>query len=114
MLAWRAGEYAIEGLREEALERFAACNDRWGVAVVVHWLGHLAEDLEHDGARSIAILADSLAQFEAIGDAWGVAFSQRCLGRAWMGIKGDYDRATSLLTPALATFAASAMGGTSA
>ena len=73
------------------------------MAVVVHWQGHLAEDLEHDGARSIAILADSLAQFEAIGDAWGVAFSQRCLGRAWMGIKGDYDRATSLLTPALAT-----------
>ena len=105
VLAWRAAEYAMaKNYAEEALERFAACDDRWGVAVVVHWQGHLAEDLEHDGARSIAILADSLAQFEAIGDAWGVAFSQRCLGRAWMGIKGDYDRATSLLTPALATF----------
>jgi predicted ATPase/DNA-binding CsgD family transcriptional regulator len=105
VLAWRAAEYAMaKNYAEEALERFAACDDRWGVAVVVHWQGHLAEDLEHDGERSIAILADSLAQFEAIGDAWGVAFSQRCLGRAWMGIKGDYDRATSLLTPALATF----------
>jgi predicted ATPase/DNA-binding CsgD family transcriptional regulator len=105
VLAWRAAEYATaKNYAEEALERFAACDDRWGVAVVVHWQGHLAEDLEHDGDRSIAILADSLAQFEAIGDAWGVAFSQRCLGRAWMGIKGDYDRATSLLTPALATF----------
>jgi predicted ATPase/DNA-binding CsgD family transcriptional regulator len=105
VLAWRAAEYAMaENYAEEALERFAACDDRWGVAVVVHWQGHLAEDLEHNGERSIAILTDSLAQFEAIGDAWGVAFSQRCLGRAWMGIKGDYDRATSLLTPALATF----------
>ena len=105
VLAWRAAEYAMaKNYAEEALERFAACDDRWGVAVVVHWQGHLAEDLEHDGERSIAILADSLAQFEAIGDAWGVAFSQRCLGRAWMEIKGDYDRATSLLTPALATF----------
>ena len=105
VLAWRAAEYAMaKSYAEEALERFAACDDRWGVAVVVHWQGHLAEDLEHDGECSIAILADSLAQFEAIGDAWGVAFSQRCLGRAWMEIKGDYDRATSLLTPALATF----------
>ena len=105
VLAWRAAEYAMaKNYAEEALERFAACDDRWGVAVVIHWQGHLAEDLEHDGTRSIAILADSLAQFEAIGDAWGVAFSQRCLGRAWMEIKGDYDRATSLLTPALATF----------
>ncbi|MFL5759217.1 MAG: ATP-binding protein [Thermomicrobiales bacterium] len=104
VLAWRAAEYAMaKNYAEEALERFAACDDRWGVAVVVHWQGHLAEDLEHDGERSIAILADSLAQFEAIGDAWGVAYSQRCLGEAWR-IKRDYDRATSLLTPALATF----------
>ena len=49
---------------------------------LTNW-AHLAEDLEHDGERSIALLADSLAQFEAIGDAWGVAYSQRCLGWAW-------------------------------
>ena len=105
VLAWRAAEYSMaKNYAEEALERFAAYDDRWGVAVVVHWQGHLAEDLEHDGERSIALLADSLAQFEAIGDDWGVAFSQRCLGEAWRLIKGDYDRATSLLTPALATF----------
>ncbi len=104
MLAWRTGEFATSKVYyEEALERFAACNDRWGIAVVAHQLGHLAEDLEHDGERSIALLSDSLAQFEAIGDEWGVAYSQRCLGWAWR-VKGDYDRATSLLTPALATF----------
>ena len=85
VLAWRAAEYAMaKNYAEEALERFAACDDRWGVAVVVHWQGHLAEDLEHDGARSIAILADSLAQFEAIGDAWGVAFpSVASAGHGW-------------------------------
>ena len=105
MLAWRASEFATSKIYcEEALERFAAGNDRWGKALVVHQLGHLAEDLEHDGERSIAILADSLAQFEAIGDAWGVAFSQRCLGWTWMEINRDYERAISLLTPALATF----------
>ena len=105
LLAWRAAEYATSKVYcEEARERFAACNDRLGIAVVVHHLGHLAEDLEHDGERAIAFLADSLAQFEAIGDAWGVAYSQRCLARAWMAINHDYDRATSLLTLALATF----------
>jgi non-specific serine/threonine protein kinase len=103
--AWRAAEYAMsKTYSEEALERFAACDDRWGTAVVVHHLGHVAQDLEHDGERSIALFADSLARFEAIGDAWGVAFSQRCLGRAWMELRRDYERATSLLTPALATF----------
>ena len=76
------------------MERTAG-NDRWGMAAVVHQQGHLAEDLDHDGEGSIAILADSLAQFEAINDAWGVAYSQRCLGRAFMGIKGDLDGATS-------------------
>ena len=105
MLAWRAAEYAMsKSYAEEALERFAACDDRWGMAVVVHHLAHLAEDLEHDGERSIALFADSVAQFEAIGDAWGVAYSQRCLARAWTQINRDYERATSLLTPALATF----------
>ena len=85
VLAWRAAEYAMaKNYAEEALERFAACDDRWGVAVVVHWQGHLAEDLEHDGARSIAILADSLAQFEAIGDAWGSPFpSVASAGHGW-------------------------------
>ena len=105
MLAWRANEYATSKVYcEEALERFAAGNDRWGMAIVVHQLGHFADDLDHDGERSIAIFADALAQFEAIGDDWGVAYSQRCLGDAWRKIRHDYDRAASLLTPALATF----------
>ncbi len=105
MLAWRANEFETSKVYcEEALERFAAGNDRWGMAMVVHWQAHLAENIEHDGERSLALLADSVAQYEAIGDAWGVAYSQRCLGRAWMEVKRDYVRATSLLTPALATF----------
>jgi predicted ATPase len=105
MLAWRAGDFATSQVYyEEARERFAACNDRWGLAVVAHQLAHLASDWEHDGERSIALLADSLAQFEAIGDAWGIAYSQRCLGWDWWDVKRDYERATSLLTPALATF----------
>ena len=50
MLAWRASEFATSKVYcEEALERFAACNDRWGMALVVHQQAHLAEDLEHDG-----------------------------------------------------------------
>ena len=105
VLAYRAAEYAMSKVyAEEALERFAACDDRWGVALVVHWQAHLAEDMEHDGERSFALLTDSLAQFEAIGDAWGVAYSQRCLGWNWWAVNHDYERATSLLTPALATF----------
>ena len=40
VLAWRAAEYAMaKNYAEEALERFAACDDRWGVAVVVHLAG---------------------------------------------------------------------------
>ncbi len=105
MLAWRASDFAASQVYyEEALERFAAGDDRWGMAVVPHQLAHVAEDWEHDFERSFALLADSLAQFEAIGDAWGVAYSQRCLGWAWWFTKRDYERANSLLTPALATF----------
>jgi hypothetical protein len=72
--------------------------------MVVHHQGHLAEDLDGDLERSVAILAESLEQFEAIGDPWGVAFSQRCLGRAWTAEAGDHDRAEALLQAALATF----------
>jgi non-specific serine/threonine protein kinase len=105
LLAWRAAEYATsKAFGREALERFQECGDRWGTAMVVHHLGHLAEDLERDMERSTALLADSMAQFAAIDDPWGVAFSQRCLGRAWMDMARDYDRAVVLLQPALATF----------
>jgi predicted ATPase/DNA-binding CsgD family transcriptional regulator len=105
LLGWRVGEFERSKVYcEEALERFAACNDRWGMAVVAHQQAHLAEDMEHDGERGMAFLADSLAQFEAIGDAWGVAFSQRCLGWSWWAVNRDFERATSLLMPALATF----------
>ena len=105
LLAWRAHEYAAARmLCEEARGHFEACGDRWGVAMVVHHLGHIAADLEHDTERSLALLAESLEQFRALGDLWGVAFSQRCLGRAVMEATGDHDRAVDLLQPALATF----------
>lgn len=71
--------------------------------MVIHHLGHLAEDLEHDMERSLALLGESLAQFQAIGDPWGVAFSQRCLARAQMDSGAD-ERTTLLLEAALATF----------
>ncbi len=104
LLGWRVGEFERSKVYcEEALERFTACNDRWGMAIVAHQLAHLAEDMDHDGARGRAFLVDSVAQFESIGDAWGVAFSRRCLGWSWWAVDHDYERATSLLTPALAS-----------
>ncbi len=105
LLAWRAAEYAASrAFCEEALERFDRCGDRWGTAMVVHHLGHLAEDLDHDRERSIALLGESEARFRAIGDPWGVAFSQRCLARVGMEAAGDHEHVASLLQAALATF----------
>jgi non-specific serine/threonine protein kinase len=105
LLGWRVGEFKKSKVYcEEALERFAACNDRWGMAVVAHQLAHLAEDMDHDPEQGMAFLADSLAQFEEIGDAWGIAFSQRCLGWSWWAVNRDFERASSLVTAALATF----------
>ena len=72
--------------------------------MVVHHLGHLAEDLDHDRERSIALLGESEARFRAIGDPWGVAFSQRCLARVGMEAAGDHEHVASLLQAALATF----------
>ncbi|MDP9368259.1 MAG: tetratricopeptide repeat protein, partial [Chloroflexota bacterium] len=98
-------EYAAsKGYAEEAMEHFHACGDHWGTAVVIHHLRHIADDLEHDKERAIALLADSLARFEEIGDLWGVAYSQRCLGAMLREARGDHQGATSLLQEALATF----------
>ena len=105
LLAWRHHDYAAsKGFGNEAREYFRRCGDRWGEAMVVHHLGHIADDLEHDTERSLALLAASLEQFRAIGDRWGVAFSQRCLGRTWGEAARDYERATALLQPAVMTF----------
>ena len=52
LLGWRVGEFERAKVYcEEALERFEACNDRWGMAVVAHQLAHLAEDMDQDGER---------------------------------------------------------------
>ena len=105
LLAWRAADYtASRAFSEEALERFTWCGDRWGAAMVVHHLGHLAEDLDHDPEAATTILANSIAEFEGIGDPWGVAFSQRCLGRALTVARGDYEQASALLRAALIGF----------
>lgn len=105
LLAWRGAEYgAARAFCDDALELFVACDDPWGKAMVVHHLGHLAEDLEHDMERSLTLLSESLAQFEEIGDPWGIAFSQRCLARARIDTGDDGDRTTVLLEAALATF----------
>ena len=105
MLAWRASDYkASAALCEDALGLFATANSRWGLAMVIHQQGHLAEDLEHDHERASRHFTDSIARFEEIDDPWGVAFSQRCLGRALTDVGRDYERATILLRRALATF----------
>ncbi len=105
LLAWRAAEYATsKGYAEEAMERFRACGDRWGTAIVVHHLGHIAQDLEQDTERALALLADSLERFREIGDLWGVTYSQRCLGAMMREAGRDEDQARSLLQEALATF----------
>lgn len=104
LLAWRAGDYSADDRQtREALDLFQALGDRWGVALAIHSLGHLADDLDHDLPRSIAILEQGLEQFREIGDAWGVALSQRCMGRAWVAL-GEPDRGVPLLADALASF----------
>ena len=107
LLALRAHEYvASKDFAEQALERFQACEDHWGTAMVIHHLGHMADDLEHDMKRAAALLEESLLQFQAIGDPWGIAYSQRCLAQAQLAATNDYDRATILLQSAVTTFRA--------
>lgn len=104
LLASRAGDYAESDARtREALELFAALDDRWGIAFAVHHLAHLADELHHDSARSVDTFRDSLERFREIGDAWGIAFSERCMGRAWVAL-GEFDQGIPLLEDALATF----------
>ena len=105
LLAWRAAEYeASKAYSEDALALFASCADEWGTAMIVHHLGHIADDLDHDGERAITLLSDSLEQFTALGDRWGVAYSQRCLAYMFAEHHRDYHRATPLLNAAAETF----------
>jgi tetratricopeptide (TPR) repeat protein len=107
LLALRAQEYAAsKDFAEHALERFQAAGDRWGTAMAVHHLGHMADDLEHDMQRALALLEESLHQFQALGDPWGIAYSQRCVAQAHLAVTHDYDRATVLLQSAVTTFRA--------
>jgi predicted ATPase/DNA-binding CsgD family transcriptional regulator len=104
-LAWRAAEYAAaKDFYDEALQQFESCNDHWGVAMVIHSLAHVAQDLERDTGRAIALLTDSIGRFQAIGEPWGIAFSERCLGALLISGSSDYEYATALLQRALATF----------
>ena len=76
LLALRAQEYvASKDFAEQALERFQVCEDHWGTAMVIHHMGHMADDLEHDMKRAAALLEESLLQFQALGDPWGIAYS---------------------------------------
>lgn len=105
LFAWRAEDYeASERFARDALALFEECDDQWGVALVVHHLGHIADDLYHDPDRSIALLSESLERFAAIDDAWGVAYTQRCLARIISTGPSDYDQATALLREAVTTF----------
>ena len=105
LLAWRTADYvASKAYSEDALALFESCGDRWGTAMVVHHLGHIADDLDHDVERAIALLSDSLEQFAAIGDDWGVAYSRRCLAYMTAENQRDYDRASPLFEAAAATF----------
>jgi hypothetical protein len=107
MLAWRANDYeAGQHLAEQALERFQASEDRWGVAMALHHLAHLADDREHDTQRAIALFMRSLQQFQALGDPWGIAYSQRCLAVTRLAANPEDDRASDLLQSALMTFRA--------
>ena len=105
LFAWRTEDYrASERFADDALALFDSCGDRWGVALTVHHLGHIADDRYHDPDRSIALLSESLDRFAAIGDAWGVAYTQRCLARLISIVPDDHDRATDLLREAATTF----------
>ena len=105
LLAWRAGDYAAsKAYSEDALALFESCGDRWGTAMIGHHLGHIADDLDHDGERAIALLSDSLEQFAAIGDDWGVGYSRRCLAYMTAEYRRDFARATPLFEAAAATF----------
>jgi non-specific serine/threonine protein kinase len=104
-LSWRAGDYVTcRAFAEEALHIFQLLDDRWGMALVTHQLGHVAYDLDHDFPASIAFLEDSLTQFQTIDDVWGIAFSQRCLGAIWMMGQKAYARAVPLLEEGLRGF----------
>ena len=107
LLALRAQEYvASKDFAEQALERFQVCEDHWGTAMVIHHMGHMADDLEHDMKRAAALLEESLLQFQALGDPWGIAYSQRCVAQAQLAATNDYDRAMILLQSAVTTFRA--------
>jgi predicted ATPase/DNA-binding CsgD family transcriptional regulator len=104
-LSWRSGDYVTcRAFAEQALHMFQRLDDRWGLALVTHQLGHVAYDLDHDFPASIAFLEDSLAQFQAIDDVWGTAFSRRCLGAILMMGEKANARAVPLIEEGLRGF----------
>ena len=105
LLAWRRGDYETARLRGvEALHLFEVAGDRWSIAMAIHHLAHVTEDLRQDFARVVEMFNDSIRAFQAVGDPWGVAFSQRCLGRALTASSSSFDQARELLSSALAAF----------
>jgi hypothetical protein len=70
-----------QGLAEGALALYQATGDRWGTAVTLAVLGHLAF---HRGDHNQAgvLLAESLATARAVGERHCVAFALRNLGEA--------------------------------
>jgi non-specific serine/threonine protein kinase len=68
-------------LAEGALALYRAARDRWGIAVTLSWLGHLAFH-RGDPEQARFLLAESLATARAVGDRHAVAFARRHLGEA--------------------------------
>ena len=104
LFAWRAADYdTSEAYAREALAAFEASGRDWDAGIVIHHLGHIANDRDHDMERALALLKESIVRFESVGDPWGVAYSLRCLGAMWLTAE-NYDRATWFLEQALTTF----------
>lgn len=74
--------------------------DRWGAAMSLRLLGHIA-DAESDIARAVTLHEESLARHQEAGVTWSIAEGLYYLGRT-LSKQGDPSRAESLLLESLA------------
>jgi predicted ATPase/class 3 adenylate cyclase/DNA-binding CsgD family transcriptional regulator len=101
VLAWWQGEVAaVKGPCERALAISRAVDYRWGSALALHQLAHVAQT-EGDAGKAVQMMEDSVNLFREDSEPWGLAYSLNCLGDL-ARIQGRLDRAGTLLEEAIA------------
>jgi non-specific serine/threonine protein kinase len=104
VMAWSIGEpRQAERWSSEAVPLLRQTHDDAGLALALHYFGHILQEDQGRPQDALAAFEESIALFRKLGNEWGVAFSSNCSGLALGGVH-EYTRAVARMDEAHAAY----------